>query len=181
MAFDMIWPKIWIKTFFPRKWRGKCGGRSLFVWVLQKWNMVCSGPCDMWKIEILHKESQLFSAFQLVGLDGLKHSKRWGFKKKTMKEGSFVYLGLASSTTPPNTLRLRSCGCFSRGEGGALGTWTGVKALEDADVFGHDRCHQLFGGGQILHETGSTDQEGEKREDAIGFKQPSGQGCFFFF
>lgn len=101
-------------------------------------------------------------------------------KQKTMKEGSFVCLGLASSTTSPNTLRLRSCRCFSRGEGGALGTWTGVKALEDADVFGHDRCHQLFGGGQILHETGSTDQEGEKREDAIGFKQPSGQFFFSF-
>ena len=46
-------------------------GRSLFVWVLQKWNMVCSGPCDMWKIEILHKESQLFSACWLGGHETL--------------------------------------------------------------------------------------------------------------
>ena len=65
--------------------------------------------------------SAVFS-FSACWLGWLETFETLRFQKKTMKEGSFVYLGLASSTTPPNTLRLRSCGCFSRGEGGALGT-----------------------------------------------------------
>ena len=56
--------------------------------------------------------------------------------------------------------RLRSCRCFSGWKSGDPGTGIWSEALEVSDVFGHDGCDQLFGGSQILHEAGSTDQEG---------------------
>ena len=56
--------------------------------------------------------------------------------------------------------RLRSCRMFSGWKSGDPGTGIWSQALEVSDVFGHDGCHQLFGGSQILHEAGSTDQEG---------------------